>query len=143
MSLLEQSQHLSALAAARRSADDAIERAINNLREAHKNVVDSVPHLEALDSAKARRGEALSELADYLATAREMLAETALALIDLHPNKETLRTAGGNMVTTPIMHADGRKGMEAKRLAKWEAAALREEIVAVLAGDENVTDGAQ
>lgn len=134
MSIEATSGHLSALASARRAADDDIERAINSLRVAYKQVVDAAEAAAALNAGTTRSSSApMSELVDYLATAREALAEITLALIELHPKQ-----AGNLGVSHPIpvsFAADARKGMQSKRLAKWETEALRELVVEALAGE--------
>lgn len=132
MSVEVTSSHLDGLAAARRSADQEIERAINSLRIAYKQVVEAAEHTAALTRGTKITGS-MEELWEYLAQAREMLAEMTVALIDLHPKQ------AGDLGQNPrpeSFAADVRNGLQSKRLAKWEIDALRERVVEALAGVE-------
>ena len=132
MSVEATSLHLDTLSQARRSADQEMERAISSLRIAYKQVVDAAACAIALNAGTKSSAAPMTELVDYLATARETLAEITLALIDLHPKQ------AGNLGVNPnpeTFAADARNGMQAKRLAKWETETLREAAVTALAGD--------
>ena len=130
MSVEETTVRLNALAGARRAADDEIERAINSLRVAYKQVVDAARHTDALNGAEP--SVPMGELADYLSVARELLAEMTIALVDLHP-----KDAGnlGKNPDLPSFAVDVRNGLQSKRLGKWETQALRELVVGALAGE--------
>lgn len=133
MSLRATSEHLTGLAQSRRAGDDEIERAINSLRVAYKQVVEAAEHTAALTRDTKPEGP-LKELSEYLATARETIAEMTLVLIDLHPKHVQ------DLGTNPNMGSfdeDARNGMKSKRLAKWETDALREIVVDALAGETN------
>jgi len=133
MSVEATSALLATLAAARRSSDHEIESAISELRAAYKHIVEAAEVSAALNFGVGKSSSTpMTELEDYLATTREALAEITMVLIELHPKQ------AGNLGVNPSpasFATDARNGMQVKRLAKWEAEALRTVVVEALAGD--------
>lgn len=131
MSVETTSISIAVIAAARRAADDEVERAINSLRVAYKQVVDAAEHTALLNV-----GGPMAELADYLVIARETIAEMTLALIDLHPKQAGDLGQNPNLASFAV---DARNGLQSKRLSKWETEALRELVVEALSGEPKAT----
>jgi hypothetical protein len=124
------SEHIDGMAAAKRQAEQQLDAAIGTLRVVHMQLLKASGHVQALTGDDQGRG-ALSELAEYTVVGRALVAEAVLALARLRPG-----TGPGKDENGKALVEDARRGMQAKRLAKWEAEALREAVVAVLGGED-------
>jgi hypothetical protein len=130
MRLSEIAEKLQRISAARDDAARAIDACVKSLT--HSAGAFRRAHLAAkeLDDAsvlvRSEAGE-LRELCEHLKLAEEILSEAAFAAASFHNNQATLRVELGSMVNA------AQNGMHEKRLAKWEADALREVAVAALA----------
>ena len=121
------SVHLDGLSATKRQAEQQMDAAIGALSIAHEHLRRAGEHVVKLTEGSAGGGS-LDELLRYIEMGREVSAETILVLMQLRPDNSV--TSGKDWET--IVHS-AREGMIAKRLAKWEADALREAAVTELA----------
>ena len=139
MSVEATSANLETITNSRRVADQEIERAINSLNLAYKEVVAAAGACSTLNGEPSEAPGPMSEMADYLAMAREVLAEMSAALIALHPNsgKRAVLVTG----RPSTFENDLRNGLTSMRLARWETETLNELAVKVLAGNANAKAG--
>jgi len=121
-------KYIDALAAANRLAEQQLASAVGALVMYHWHLVTAAQHVAHLTEVDG--SGALVDLAEHTRVARQIVAEAILALSRLRPS---LRLDDKNR---SAIIADARSGMEANLLAKWEADALREAVVEVLAGEE-------
>lgn len=129
------SEHIDGLAESKRLAEQQLDSAIGTLAIAHAQLVKVSEHIANL-TGEGRATGALAELAEYAAVAREVTAEATLALSGLRPGHPVIIGAKAKTATAVAIVDDARNGMQGKRLAKWESDALREAVVAALAGEE-------
>ncbi len=118
-------ESIDGLAGAKRSAEQQLDHAIGSLAAAHDQLVKAAMHVEKLTDGGS--SSPIDQLADYVTVAREVSAEAFVALSRFRSTS--------NVKTNEALRSDARKGMQAKRLARWEAEALREAVVEALAGD--------
>ncbi len=121
-------KYIDALAAANRLAEQQLASAVGSLGMYHGHLVTAAEHVAHLTEGAS--SGALVDLAEHTHVARQIVAEAILALSRLRPS---LRLDDKDR---SAIIADARAGMAAKLLAKWEADALREAAVEVLAGTE-------
>lgn len=139
MSVEDTSASLDAITNSRRISDQEIEKAVHSVRIAYQEIVSAAGACATLNREPSDAPGPMTELAEYLAMAREVLAEMTSALIMLHPNsgKRSALLTG----RTSTFENDLRNGLTLMRLARWETETLNELAVKVLAGNANAKAG--
>lgn len=132
MDMRTTAEELQRVSTRRSQAADAIREAVEATLRAYGAIEDAHRSSLGLHVAHALYGESfkeLAELVEHLGDVRELVAELGVALAALHPDQ-----AQFSQIVEALSTA-ARSGMEQKRLAEWEAQALRSVVIRALAGE--------
>lgn len=132
MDMRTTAEELQRVATRRSQMAIAIGEAVQAAMRAYGAIEDAHRSSLGLHVAHALYGESfeeLTELVEHLGEVREFVAELGVALAALHPDQ-----AQFSQIVEALASA-ARRGMEQKRLAEWEAQAIRTVVVEALAGE--------
>ncbi len=131
MRLSKVAEHIQRISAARDEAAKAVATCVEAIAQAYFASDRAHSAATELDGAQALGGQQateLRELCEHLQVAVEILSEAAFAVAEFHNNRASIQADLNPMARS------AREGMHAKRLADWEAEALRTAVVEALAG---------
>lgn len=120
-------EELRATAALQAAAASALGQSIREAVRSYGSIEEAHERLVALVSVESN--SEVRELAEYLGSVREMLAELSVAMAELHPNKAQFLQITKRLASVAL------DGMRKRRLADWEAQTFRSVVIKALAGE--------